>query len=189
MKHAGIALIVLAAMAIMPVAAQDTKPTADAEPEFSNVFFGLVDGKLIPLERQIASVHVKGGVLSGFSGFGELSGPHSPVRFSHANNLQLIVKPLANENHDPNQDPDTIYHVREVKSKKKVREWLFGKVTASHYYNRLGEGLLPVKWTKYGNQSLRVTLGSLPAGEYCASPLGQEVAEQRVVTVFCFGVD
>ncbi len=172
---------------------QQDEPAAKLpEPEFSNVFFRLMDGKLIPLERQLATFHVHGGgfIVHDISGVGEVTGPRSPVRFQHADKFDLVVKcPAVLAAGD---DPDTVYHLRVLDSKSHTREWLFASGRAvggihADVKSRLGEGLLPVKWSKYAGSSLSMTTGALPAGEYVVGQAQQ--GQGRSLTVFCFGVD
>jgi hypothetical protein len=43
-------------------------------------------------------------------------------------------------------------------------------------------GVLPVEFSKYGNNSIKLRSGPLPAGEYALGCIRRQ-------TVFCFGVD
>jgi hypothetical protein len=83
-------------------------------------------------------------------------------------------------------DPNTIYSLRRLTSKKKTRELVMttGRVSPFGVSTTINtdEGLLPVDFTKYGNVSLRMAAGNLPPGEYAiGKPYGP--------AVFCFGAD
>jgi hypothetical protein len=101
--------ICLAFAGVVTAGGQQNDPAGNLpEPEFSNVFFRLMDGKLIPLERQTATAHVHGGgfIVHDVSGVGEVPGPRSPVRFQHADKFDLVVKCLAVL--ADGEDPDTV---------------------------------------------------------------------------------
>jgi hypothetical protein len=181
--------ICMAFAGIITVGGQQSEPARNlTEPEFANVFFRLVDGKLIPLERQTATIHLHAGgfIVHDASGEGEVQGARSPVRFQHADKLDLVVRcpaALADE------DPDTVYHLRVLDAKKRARKWLFASgegVGGVHVsVESRSESILPVKWSKYGDSSLIMNTGSLPAGEYAVG----KVQPGGIITVFCFGVD
>jgi hypothetical protein len=174
---------------IVAVAGQQNEPAGNLpEPEFANVFFRLIDGKLISLERQTATVHVHAGgfIVHDASGEGEVRGARSPVRFQHTDTFDLVVRcpaALADE------DPDTVYRLRVLNVKKHMRQWLFasgGAVGGVHAsVKSRSDGILPVKWSKYAGSSLIMNTGSLPPGEYAVG----RVQQGGTMTVFCFGVD
>src|ERR1035441_1610787 len=127
-----------------------------------------------------------GFIVHDASGEGEVQGARSPVRFQHADKLDLVVRcpaALADE------DPDTVYHLRVLDAKKRARKWLFASgegVGGVHVsVESRSESILPVKWSKYGDSSLIMNTGSLPAGEYAVG----KVQPGGIITVFCFGVD
>ena len=169
---------------------QETK-AAIVEPEFVNVFYRLDAGKLIPLERQaLDKVRARAsGFLVAVHGqsVSELAGAKSPVRFG-GGKLEFVVRTSATD-----VDPQTQYSLRMLIEKKKSREMViattrvsvFGGVSSS--INT--EGDLPVTFTRYGNSSVKMTVGSLPPGEYVLSsrPPGENAYYAKVA--FCFGID
>lgn len=156
-----------------------------SEPEFSDVFFRLDAGKLVPLERQTATIQGKasGFIVMSMKASSEFPGAKSPVRFHSYETLDFVVRfALAPSAVDPN----TLYVLRKLNGKKKSRELVFMAGHASPVgastKTDLAEGVLPVTFARYGTSSIRMTTRSLPPGEYAISrPYAQ--------TVFCFGVD
>jgi hypothetical protein len=72
-------------------------------------------------------------------------------------------------------------HKRDVKYSSAVAIIIGGK-------SDVAVGARPVNWTKYGGNSLMITVGKLRTGEYAVTvdlPIGQ----QRNQAVFCFGMD
>ena len=173
--------LVLIALCSFSGIAQERSP----EPEFSDVFFALDAGKLVPLERQTATIHGKasGFIVMSMKASSEFPGAKSPVRFHSDQTLDLIVRSaLAPSTVDPN----TLYVLRKLDPKKKSRELVIMAGHASPVgastKTDLAEGVLPVTFARYGTSSIRMTTGSLAPGEYAISrPYAQ--------TVFCFGVD
>jgi hypothetical protein len=154
------------------------------EPEMADIFYRLDSGKLIPLERQAAAIHggAHGFMVMGMKVASEFPGSKSPVRFNSAH-LDLIVRSIVPVT---SVDPNTIYCLRKLNSKKKSRELLFMTGHASPIGGSTTttplEGILPVEFSKYGNSSLKMTTGELAPGEYAVGkPYGP--------AVFCFGVD
>jgi hypothetical protein len=161
----------------------DSKPVS--EPEISDVFYRLNGGSLVPLERQTAII--KGGA-SGFMVMtmkvsSEFPGSRSPVRFSPASAFQFVVRSMLAAS---SIDFNTIYCLRQLDQKKKSRQLIImsghaSPIGASTSTN-LAQGVLPVEFARYGTSSLKLTIGSLPPGEYAVSRVYAQV-------VFCFGVD
>jgi hypothetical protein len=155
------------------------------EPEFAEVFVALDSGKLIPLERQTASVQGSGGgfmVASSKAAY-VVAGNKSPVRFHSGQALDFVVRTAIAST---TVDPSTLYVLRKMDSKKKNREIVF---STGHFSplggsvnTNLAQGSLPVTFTKYGASSIKVTAGALSAGEYALS-------RASALDVFCFGVD
>jgi len=150
---------------------------AQTEPEFGDVFYGLDAGRLVTLERQKVSTHVRVSVLSA-KGALEFPGATSPIRFQSGHTLDFIVR-----SSDSKSDPVALYHLRRLESKKKSREAellhanLLGASTA-----RSEQGLMPVEFSRYGESSLKMTAAPLAPGEYA-------VGRAHGETAFCFGVD
>lgn len=166
---------------VIPVMSQNAVP----EPEFNDVFTALVEGKLIPLERETATIHAGGGgfMVVGTKAAYEIPGNKSPVRFHTAQPLAFVVRTaLASTS----VDPSTYYVLRRLDSKKKTREAVFmtghfspvGGSTKTDLMN----GTLPVSFTHYGASSLKLSVDQLPPGEYALS-------FSTGPTVFCFGID
>jgi hypothetical protein len=155
------------------------------EPDFSGVFFRLEMRKLTPLERETAAIQGKasGFIVMSMRTVSEFPGAKSPIRFPSAQALDFIVRsPLASSTLDPN----ALYVLRKLNSKKKSRELVImaGRVTpvGGSTKTDLAQGVLPVTFARYGASSLRMTTGPLPPGEYALSALYAQ-------TVFCFGID
>lgn len=188
-----LAIIALAAI-ICPVRSRGQEPnnnqetkTAVTEPEYADVFFRLDAGALVPLERQTAGkirVRTSGFILvkAQAQSTWEISGAKSPVRFS-GGKLEFVVRAL-----NAGIDPQTQYLLRMLIGKKNSREMIavtarvgvFGGASSS--MNTEG---LPVTFTRYGNSSVKMTVGSLPPGEYAIG----KVYGAIVPIMFCFGVD
>jgi len=173
----------LAILMLYTLAGLAQEPTP--EPEFADVFFRLDAGKLIPLERQNAAIQGKasGFIIMSTKATSEFTGSKSPVRFRSDESLDFVVRsPLASSAVDPN----TLYVLRKLNSKKKSRELVImaGHITpvGGSTKTDLAQGVLPVTFARYGTSSIRMTAGSLPPGEYAVSRLYAQ-------TVFCFGVD
>ena len=113
MKHT---FSVLGATALLAAACVAQAPP---EPEFSDVFYRLDGEKLIPLERQTATM--KGGA----GGFiyvkmrmtAEFSGAKSPVRFA-SEPLAFIVRAMP---YGVSGDPNATYILRKLDQKKSSR--------------------------------------------------------------------
>jgi hypothetical protein len=169
-----------------------TRPNEPAEslpkPEFSNVFFRLMNGNLIPLERQTATMHVHAGgfILYDATGVGEIPGPRSSVRFQHVNKFELVVRCPAGL---ADEDPQTLYHLRVLRTKKRTREWVFlsaDSVGAVHTSVKIGsDSMVPTEWSKRPGNLLVMNAGSLPPGEYVVG----KIQAGATAAVFCFGVD
>ena len=174
-------LLILALFCLAGVAQQNTQP----EPEFADMFFRLADGKLLPLERETATIQGKasGFIVMSTKAASEFPGAKSPIRFSSDQSLDFVVRSLMAP---ATLDPNTLYVLRKLNSKKKSRELVIMNGHASPLGESaktdLAQGALPVTFARYGDTSIRMTTGHLPPGEYALSRLYAQ-------TVFCFGVD
>jgi hypothetical protein len=161
--------------------AQDAQPG----PEFGDTFFRLDAGKLVPLEKESAAIEGKGGgfMVASAKAFWEVPGAKSSVRFGANKPLEFVVRSaLASTS----TDPSAVIFLRRMDSKKKTREIVymtghFSPIGGAAKTN-LSEGVLPVNFTRYGNGSIKLTSGPLPAGEYALSVLYSQ-------TFYCFRVD
>ncbi len=180
-------LAIYCLLGVVAAVAQDSKPetAAVSEPEFSDVFYRLDAGKLMPLERQTANVHgrAKGFIVMTMKTTSEFPGAKSPVRFHAGETLEFVVRSgFAASTLDPN----TIYCLRKLEAKRHKRELVTMAGHASPLgasMNRnLAQGVLPVNFARYGASSIRLISGVLARGEYA---LGLVHAQ----TMFCFGVD
>ena len=155
------------------------------EPEFADVFFRLDGDKLVPLERQVATMK------SGAGGFivmkmkmtAELPGAKSPIRFPSVP-LTFVVRVMP---YAPIGDPDATYILRKLEQNKSSRRLIYMSGHVSPVSSSIGtnmvQGGLPVEFAKYGDGSLKMTTAALPPGEYAVSKSYPGQA------VFCFGVD
>ena len=155
------------------------------EPEFSDVFFRLDAGKLIPLERQTAAIQGKasGFIVMSMKTASEFPGAKSPVRFTSGRPLEFVVRTLIASS---TADPNSLFVLRKLGQKKKSRELIIMSGHASPLgastNSPLAQGVLPVEFSKYGSSSIKMTTSTLAPGEYAVSRnYGQ--------TVFCFGID
>jgi hypothetical protein len=163
---------------------KETK-TAVIEPEYADVFFRLDAGKLIPLERQATnntSVKGSGFMVAHAKSVWEFAGAKSPVRFG-GGKLEFIVRTSAATPIDPQGQ----YSLQFLAVKKKVRQMIGPSARASAFggmsIDRNGQGIIPVNFERYGSSSVKMTVGSLPPGEYALSSV------QNPLSAFCFGVD
>ena len=174
-------LIALTLLALMTCAAQ----TEVTEPEFADVFFRLDAGKLVALERQTATIQgkVSGFMVVSIKTASEFPGAKSPVRFPANVPLEFVVRAVFPSS---GVDPNTLWALRKLGSKKKSRELVIaaGKATPFGASTKapLAEGVLPVEFSKYGTASMKMTTTPLAPGEYA-------VSRQYAQAVFCFGVD
>jgi hypothetical protein len=159
--------------------------SAPVEPEFADIFYRLTDGNLVALERQAAAFKgsAHGFVVMGVKSAALLPGGKSPIRFKSGEQVDLVVRSMVSAS---TADPNTVYVLRKLSSKKKTREL----VMTSGHFSPIGgsmtavpaEGVLPVDFSRYGAASLKMSTGPLPPGEYAVGhPYGP--------AVFCFGVD
>jgi hypothetical protein len=106
----------------------------------------------------------------------------NPIRFSAGQKLDFVVRSLLAAS---SVDPNTIYCLRKLNSKKKTRQLVTmqGRLTPtgmSTNTNLVGVAL-PVEFSKYGGSSFKMTTAELAPGEYAVGhPYGP--------AVFCFGV-
>ena len=159
--------------------------TAVPEPEMADIFYRLDGDKLIPLERQAAAIHgnAHGFIVMSMKTASEFPGSKSPVRFKSGGHLDLIVRSVI-----PTTavDPNTLFVLRKLNSKKKTRELVIMSGHAQPFGASTtmtpAEGVLPVEFSRYGSSSLKMTTGELAPGEYAVGhPYGP--------AVFCFGLD
>ena len=180
-----LALLVVTITRHRVVKAQSDQPNRLVEPDTAEVFYRLEDSKLIPLERQTATIHGKasGFIVMSMKSVSEFPGGKSPIRFRSGEPLDFVVRSAFALSA---VDPNTFYSLRHLDAKKKKRELVImaghaSPVGASMQTN-LAQGVLPVEFSKYGNGSIKLHTGPLAPGEYAVShTYGQ--------TVFCFGVD
>src|SRR6266699_2777035 len=92
-----------------------TAQTAPPEPEFADVFFRLMNGKLTPLERQ-ATTKIKGSahgfIVMSMKASSELKGGRSPVRFKAGDNLEFVVRSTVPA--FVGIDPSAMYYLRRL---------------------------------------------------------------------------
>lgn len=155
------------------------------EPEFADVFYRLVDSKLVTLERQNSSTHTNahGFMVMSMKSSTEFPGPHSTVRFNSGEPLEFVVKSLFGQGFN---DPAAIYSLRKLGEKKKVRELVMmsGKIVPFSMNTNMSQttGSMPIDFAKYGAGSLKLASAPLPPGEYALVRIGGQSA-------FCFGID
>lgn len=147
---------------------------AQTEPDFPDVFFAVVHGKNVALERQEVSAQVKGSGLVSAKRLIEIPGQSSPVRIARGT-VEFIVKMPA-----PG-DPDARYHLRKLEHKKGARLVILGKASAFSGVSTNTESVVLPAYSKIGESSVRVSV-NLEPGEYAIGRRGAQ-------TVFCFGVD
>ena len=154
------------------------------EPEFAEVFFELDGANLISLERQAVGTQVNVTGFLAVNGNGALTipGTASPVRF-RSGELTFVVRSLSAATA---ADPTDLYHLRKLTPKKDKREAIVSTVHASPLgasaSSTYSYGVLPVRFSRYGASSYKVTVDALPPGEYALGRAGEH-------TAFCFGVD
>jgi hypothetical protein len=159
--------------------------SAPVEPEFADIFYRLTDGNLVALERQDAAFKgsAHGFMVMSVKSVALLPGGKSPIRFKSGEPIELVVRSMASA---ASVDPNTLYVLRKLNSKKKTREL----VTSTGHFSPIGgsvtaapaEGVLSVDFSRYGATSLKMSTGPLLPGEYAVGhPYGP--------SVFCFGVD
>jgi hypothetical protein len=155
------------------------------EPAFNDVFYGLAAGKLIDLERQAATIHGKAkyGGFGGIKVASQFSPAKSPIRVT-GDGAFIVRSAMAAMAVDPN----SIYVLRVLAKRGSKRELVMveshGPLALGGTDSRLAEGVVPVHFERYGDNSLRITSEKpLPAGEYALSK------RAGLVDVFCFGVD
>jgi hypothetical protein len=155
------------------------------EPEFANVFAALAGTSLTPLERQTSSFHAGGGgfMVATAKAAYEIPGNRSPIRFQTANLPSFVVRsPFAGTGTDPN----SFFLLRRLTAKKKTREAQFmsGHFTpfGGSTNTDLNAGRVPVEYSRYGENSLKLSVGQLAPGEYALSVAGSQ-------DLFCFGID
>ncbi len=156
-----------------------------SEPSTDNVFMALASGKLIPLEHQNAVLHAGGGgfMVAKSKASYEIPGPKSSVRFHAGQPMDFIVRsPLGASG----IDPSTFYTLRKLDATKKEREIVIMSGTFTPFggssHTDLSRGSVPLTFSKYGESSLKISVASLPPGEYALSFVTPQ-------SVYCFGVD
>jgi hypothetical protein len=171
--------------AINAQTAEPVEKQSASEPDFAEVFYRLDAGKLVPLERQTAAIRGKasGFVVMSMKSVSDFPGGKSPVRFRTGELLEFVVRsPIASSAVDPN----TLYCLRKLDTKKNKRELVIMAGHASPFgastKTDLAQGVLPVEFSRYGNASIKLITEVLPPGEYALSHVYAQ-------TVFCFGVD
>ena len=180
-------LSALGLLMMISAPAQTTSPDSKSvsEPEFADVFYRLDAGKLVPLERQAATMHgqAHGFIVMSMKTASEFPGSKSPIRFSAGQRLDFVVRSILAASM---ADPNATYCLRRLNSKQKTRELVtmaghVSPVGMSTKMNLAGVAL-PVEFSKYGNSSFKMTTAELAVGEYAIGrPYGP--------AVFCFGID
>jgi hypothetical protein len=180
-------LIVGCCLLSAPAQAQTPDSQSLTEPEFSDVFFRLdTAGKLIPLERQTATIQGKasGFIVMNMKSLFEILGGQSPVRFHTGETLDFVVRSFVVTTA---VDPNTVYALHRLDKKKNKREMIVMTGHASPGGASMNtnpvQGVLHVEFSRYGKSSLKITAGALAPGEYALSP------HAYAQTIFCFGVD
>jgi len=181
MRHKALGTLFLA---LVPAVAQQA-----AEPQFNDVFFALdqTAGKLVPLERQTATVQGK----AKFGGFGgiklssQFKPAKSPIRFKSNERPQFVVRSFAAAS---TVDPNTLYVLRTLTKRGDKRELVMteshGPLALGGTTSNLAEGVLQITFEKFGQYSLKVlTEEPIPPGEYALS------RRAGMMDLFCFGVD
>jgi hypothetical protein len=155
------------------------------EPEFADVFFRLDAGKLIPLERQTATIQGKasGFIVMNAKAVSDFPGAKSPIRFASGRPLEFVVRMLVAS---LTEDPNALFVLRKLDVKRKSRELV---ISSSHFTpiggsskSPLAEGVLPVDFSRYGASSVKMMTVALPPGEYAVSRIHGQ-------SIFCFGID
>ncbi len=92
-----------------------------SEPDFADVFFRLDANKLIPLERQIATIQGKasGFIVMSMKASSEFPGAKSQIRIPAGQPLEFVVMSAFSPS---SVDPNTLYVLRKLNAKKKTRE-------------------------------------------------------------------
>jgi hypothetical protein len=160
-------------------------PAPVVEPQFYNSFYALDSaGKLIELDHQkVTTFHAKTKPLPGYASVkvsAEFKPAHAQTRLPA--NMQFVVKGRSAV------DPSSLYELRSLKIKKDHREILMtqahGTLIGGSATSTLDEGVLLVRFAKYGDNSYRITLDKpLPPGEYALALRG------NIMDLYCFGVD
>jgi hypothetical protein len=155
------------------------------EPEFSDVFARLDQGKLIDLERQPITIKGKasGFIVMNIKTTARLPEGKSPVRFKAGETLDFIVRSALAMG---SVDPSMFYCLRKLDAKKDHRELTItgGRVTplGASISTNYQEGTLPIIFKKYGTTSYEVSTAGLEPGEYAIGNIHPQV-------LFLFGVD
>ncbi len=175
-------IVLLAALPFFTLMAQDAKKVQ--EPEYIGVVFSLDQaGALVPLERQQsnAAFKTKAGGFGGGQSSIVYKGSKSPVRFKAGQAIQFVVRLNA-----PGVEPDSLVNLDVLKVTKNERAIVTVKVKPMGWggaKSRKGEDLRPLNFSKYGEQSLKVSPAEpLGPGEYVITTRGGNGA-------FLFGID
>jgi hypothetical protein len=175
------ALLMLTALPFLTLVAQEAKNVQ--EPEYvGTVFYVDPAGALAPLEKQQPNTQTKV-IGMGYGGAKTsiiFNGPASPVRFKAGQDIQFVVRL-----NTPGIDPDTLVNLDVLKVSKDHREIVIAKAGSMglHAKSTNGESQRPLNFTKYGEQSFKLTpTEPLGPGEYViTTKLGQ--------SAFLFGID
>ena len=110
------------------VRAQTDQPNSLIEPDTAEVFYGLENSKLVPLERQTATIHGKasGFIVMSMKSSSEFPGGKSPIRFRSGEPLDFVVRSVLALSA---VDPNTLYSLRRLDEKKKSVNWSSWRVT------------------------------------------------------------
>jgi hypothetical protein len=151
---------------------QEAASELDLDPE---VFYRLDAGKLVRLESQKLEAHITKWTGKVWTG---VPGEKSPVRFRAGEGLEFIYRSKM-------ASPPffSLFSLRRLEAKKGKREL---DIDASQTID-LTQYSLPVDFSRYGKESVKLTTQALTPGEYA---LRSEYAHgENAQTVFCFGVD
>jgi hypothetical protein len=180
-------LIVGCCLLSAPSQAQTPDGQSVTEPEFADAFYRIdTAGKLIPLERQTATIQGKasGFIVMSMKSLFEIPGGQSPVRFHTGETLDFVVRSFVVATA---LDPNTLYALHKLDKKKNKREMVVMTGHASPGGASMNtnpvQGVLHVEFSRYGKSSLKISAGALAPGEYALSP------HAYAQTIFCFGVD
>ena len=180
MKHFAIAFAFVAAGGLTTYSSA-TVP-AQAGPEYVGVFEAVVGGKRLPLERQSASMEMRGKMmgLGGMEMYSKFSGGRSPVRFHSGDKVSFVVRIASTD-----ADPASYLFLSKMTSKKKERRAVYAGqgIYGGFKVDPSGAKLhLPVNYRRQGRFMYLEPLVTLEPGEYMLTATGTQNA-------FLFGVD
>jgi len=151
-------LIVLVGLTVIGFA-QEQMNSSTYIPEFADepVLFN-ADNSVTTLEKQVAKVRTKPGLLSS-KVFYDVTGGNSPVVLKKADENNFIVK-LSN----PEQAPDTQYTIRQWIADKNVRSLVLGSSTLGG--TKAGSTGISFTYKKTGDAIYQLTVKGLTVGHW-----------------------